>query len=1212
MATESIGNIGELFFRPITRSINSVVKVDQDDAELVQQELDEYVLTGSLEQHYSHIFDAILDTEFNPTDETSIWISGFFGSGKSHFMKILGYVLENRDLADGRSAAEAFEARLQDEMLKGSVGKLDETFECEVLMFQIGSRASRAGEDSITDVINRQFNRERGYAQIPWVARLEEDLEREGKYDAFVDAIESERDKPWTTVREGAIFVEQAIREALVEINSGWDESDAKSAIQNVKDEPEIAPASLAERLLEHVEALEAETDKQVRYFVFLDEISQFIGDDEQMLLELQSIAEQFGQQGNGKLWLGVTSQEKIQELVPGVLAKSLEESKVADRFPLRFDLISDNLDHVVRERILKKKSDAIPPLRDLYQENEGRLSARYKLNTSRQIDTIDEESFIECYPFLPYQLEILPRIFAALRGRGSDDRLTGRERTLIDVTQQVFNEPQNLREQELGSLATLDLIYEEIVEEIDDDDQRTIREVDPKGVDTEVASRVLKSLYLLQRLDWISNTPANIATTLYDDIGDKSDLDEQVEAALEQLVDEGYVGLNEDGYRFLQESERKLEEEIESEKADVGDVRREAKKFIREILDDADTVRYEGQAFDITVTADGDELSSDGHIQLEAYSPLYYDDVDPGDLKTQSFGEESTIYWIANADDADSIYGDVKRVYQVREVLNRKQGERLSEEEQRAVDRKKDEFDRMQSDVESALTKAFQTGTLIHHGDDTALRESGTKIDRIIQGPARDAVEQVFPKLDAGLATVSNQNIEQIFGDLEGRSNPTVFENLGVVDGGELNTGARICSEVIDEIEDRKRTGEVPTGQALIDHFGEPPYGWSRDVVRLAAAALFRNGSIVPTYKERVYETYTDDGAEEVFTQVSKFRQASFEERETVDIETRNEANKQLDILFDKKVKQTDQEVASGIKEVAGHWIEICGGLVPQLERCDFPLTDELEQLSELLNRIRDKPTSAARITAFVDNVEELRPLVDAAKSVHAFDDEGKLDEYQIIRDFMVDEWQEFSGLAASSRYVEMDETVPDAAARVLEELDSESVVERWTDVRTDYQTVAGAYASTYEDLYETRHDVYDEAVGKVRDYAASLDEGDSIDSDALEGALHPLTSRMGESSIDVEVDGRSHLGLNPSLTRLNEHLQTVDSYQRQAREAVEELIPEGDDVETRRVSLTEFFGTVTVRDLDDLEGPIASLKERVADILDGDEDAEIEIRFD
>ncbi len=1203
MSSNTITSIEDIFYRKIDRHINRVVKVEQNDTETVKQELDEYVLTGSLEQHYLKILEAIRETEHNPTDETGVWISGFFGSGKSHFMKILGYVLEDKTLPDGRSAADAFKPRAKDETLKATVDAVSRTFDSEVLMFQIGSRTSRAGEDSITDVINREFNRKRGYAELPWVARLEEDLENEGRYEAFKKAVEAEDGRSWSDISQNATFIEPKIEHGLINSIPDFDAEDAKNAITNVKQEPEITPASLADRILNYVEQKELETDQDVRYFVFLDEISQFIGDDEQMLLELQSIAEEFGQQGMGKLWLGVTSQEKLEELVPGVLAKNLEESKVGDRFPHQTDLISDNLEDVVRDRILQKNGEAIPSIKSLYDKNEGRLSARYKLHSSRQMESIDGDSFVECYPFLPYQLEILPQIFAALRGRGSDDRLTGRERTLIDVTQSVFNEPHNLRDKALGSLATLDLVYEEIVEDIDDDDERTIANAAPKNVDRELARRVLKSLYLLQRLDWIPNTASNIATTLYDEIDDMSSLEGEIEEVLDQLVEEGYVGRSEEGYRFLQESERKLEDDIVSVGVNEGEIRRRSKEFVRDSLDNADTVRYREQAFPLSIEADGEQLSDKGHIYLHAYSPVHqqYEEVNPRTLKTQSFDRGDTVYWIADDSEADDIKSRIKRITQIEQIVSEKRGQQLSAEEQEALDKKKEDLTRMRRSVERDIEAGFQTGALIYHGTETELAESGTRLERIIQDPARDAVERVFTKLEDGLGSVSNRNIEALFDDLESRSNPAVFKELNVVIDGELNPEARIATEVAGEIDAREKTGDVPTGKALIKHFEEPPYGWSRDIVRLAAAVLFRNGSIMTIYKEQTFDSYVDDGAKDVFTQISKFREASFKERETVDPEVRNEAKQALDILFDKKVKQTDQEVAQGISEVSSKWIETCKERQTNLDDALFPLRDEPKRLVTVLEGIRSKGTSAAKINTFLDYKDELESLVGTVKKIVQFDQSGKLDQYAIYREFLENEWEEFEALATSSSFVELSDDVRDAARQLEGEIDSTAVVENWSNIETDYHMIANAYARTYEDLHTRRYELYSRAADDVRALGADLDTDD------LETAVEPLTNRMGKASISITVDGRSHLNLTPSLKQLSEYLQTVDSYRRTARERVDTLRPKDDNVTHHRVDLEEFFGGVVVSEAGDLEAPIDRLRTEVGELLEDEGDVEV-----
>ena len=1206
--TTSATKINEIFYREITREINEVVKVDNDDPELAQQELEEYILTPQLEQYFLDALEAITDTEHNQTEDIGMWISGFFGSGKSHFMKILGYILENEELPRGNTASEIFTQRTENEMLRGSVGGVNRKFDSEVMMFQIGAKADATEAESITEIIHREFNIQRGYAAMPWVAALEEDLEAEGRYEAFKEAIEEQRGEPWEEVRTRAAFLRPHVKQALAACTPAFDEEDAEQAIEDVEEGVLINATTLTKKILDHVERKEEETENDHRYFVFIDEISQFIGDDQQNILTLQSIVEEFGRQGQGKLWLGVTSQEELKELVEGVLVNQEEQNKVRDRFPNRYNLRSEDLDKIVRERILQKDPQYHEELRQLVNERDGTLSARYKIDSGRDLKEISRKNFIECYPFLPYQLDILPAIFGALRGEGSDDRLTGRERTLIDVTQSVLKDSDLLYNSQLGELVTLDLIFDEIKEEIPDADVSSIEEAAPKDADNELARRVLKSLYLLQELDWVPNTANNIATTLQGKITDASDLTslhQDVDEALDALVEAGYVGRSEEGYRIPRETERKLENEIKSVDIRPGDVRRFSKRLLNDLLDRTTSVRYESQSFDVTVEVDGETLSTGGRIFLQAYSPIQqlYEDIDERTLKQQSFSQEDTVYWIADAEDAADLKSDLERIQQVEQTLRNKRSEQLSEQQQDAVAQKQEDVNRLQNEVERRLRDAFRKGTVIYNGTATELNESNKNLDSIISDPVTEAIPRVFTKLEHGLANVKDRHLEQIFGALESTSAPSVFRELDVVLDGELNPEARIASEVEDEIQQREQDGEDRTGSDLVAHFGQPPYGWSRDVVRLATAVLFRNGSIVATHQERPYENYTDDGATELFEQVSKFKHTSFDERETVDPDTRNTAKQLLDRLFDKKVKRTDQAVEGGIGEVIDTWTNWTTGIKRGLERVQFPLLGAVDSFETRLQNLDQQPTAAKRIKQFVEFEDGLEQLTPHVKAVKSFVEADRLETYDTYATFLNDEW---STLIEQADETPDHVTVSAEARKAADKLDtilsSEQVVNDWTNAQTEYQKAAQAYASAYTDLYEQRHEVYTDAIGRVQSYA----DGELEESD-LKAALQPLASRLGNESISLDVSAGDHLDRSPDIGRLVEHIQTVDSYEKQAREAVDRRRPE--DTVHKTVDLQSIFGSETITDIEELEEPIDELRDAVATALDEEED--VEVRF-
>lgn len=275
-----------------------------------------------------------------------------------------------------------------------------------------------------------------------------------------------------------------------------------------------------------------------------------------------------------------------------------------------------------------------------------------------------------------------------------------------------------------------------------------------------------------------------------------------------------------------------------------------------------------------------------------------------------------------------------------------------------------------------------------------------------------------------------------------------------------------------------------------------------------------------------------------------------------------------------------------------------------------DFPLVDEVDQFQTRLNNLLQQPTSAKRIKQFVEFEDELEHLAKTAKAVAEFcgepSGENNLKEYETIQDFISGEWATLVDEADDHHgLVEVSDDAHDAANRVKDTLDTEGVIEQWNDVKTDYRTAAEAFASTYEELYEQRYETYTASIDNVRVYA-----GDDIDDDDLRSALSDLTERQGQGSVDLDISGKDHISPDPSLTRLTEHIQTVDAYENSVKNEIDDLEEDDDGGKIReKVDTSDIFGNTVVTEPDDVEEPIADLRERVEDLLD--QDGDVEIRF-
>ena len=198
--------IKDMFVKKIDREIQGVIIVGQGEDANVSQELEEYVVTRELQKHFADFYSAYKKGIVETTPKMGVWISGFFGSGKSHFLKILSYLLENRQVGD-RKAMDYFveDKKIVDPMVLADM-KLAADTPTDVILFNIDSKSETNGKqnkDAIVNVFLKVFNQMQGFCgSIPHVADLERRLSEEGRYDEFKATFEEEYGDPWEDSRQ--------------------------------------------------------------------------------------------------------------------------------------------------------------------------------------------------------------------------------------------------------------------------------------------------------------------------------------------------------------------------------------------------------------------------------------------------------------------------------------------------------------------------------------------------------------------------------------------------------------------------------------------------------------------------------------------------------------------------------------------------------------------------------------------------------------------------------------------------------------------------------------------------------------------------------------------------------------------------------------------------------------------------------------------------
>ena len=563
--------IQNLFQKDISRPINGVVKADQLDESSVWQELEEFVVTKELDQHLRRFFSSYCEAMDKTRDpdvagRIGVWISGFFGSGKSHFIKVLSYLLNNENHThDGqtRQAVEFFDLKIKDAMLLGDIKRAGGSH-TDVILFNIDSKAdNRAGRDAILAVFLKVLNELSGYSgDHPHIAHMERYLEGKGRLGTFHDAYRTLTGTDWTDERDAYMFNRDEVIKALAHSLRQSEQS-----CEKWMDGAEGNFALTIENFCQWVQDYLDSRGEDHRIIFLVDEVGQFIGTDTHLMLNLQTITEELGTLCQGRAWVVVTSQEDIDAVlgeIQGTRAKDF--SKIQGRFRTRLSLSSANVDEVIQERLLAKRKEVRADLEAEYARQsdilKNQLSFKDAGTTFPQFR--DADDFVRNYPFAPYQFKLLQKIFESIRKAGATGlHLAQGERSLLDAFQHAG---QSVSGKEVGILVPLYRFYPSIESFLDTTVKRTIDQARDNASLEDFDARLLEVLFLIRYVDEVKGNVDNLVTLCLDQIdADRLALRKTIEASLQRLERETLVNRSGDTYFFLTSEERDINREIKN-----------------------------------------------------------------------------------------------------------------------------------------------------------------------------------------------------------------------------------------------------------------------------------------------------------------------------------------------------------------------------------------------------------------------------------------------------------------------------------------------------------------------------------------------------------------------------------------------------------------------------------------------------------------------
>ena len=229
--------IREILARDPDRPIETVIKITDHDPERVWREMDEYVPTQRIKDYFREILDVLLETRRGSTEKVCIWVSGFFGSGKSHFLKVLGYLLEDRPLQDPQGHRHSSQELLCRRLgLENFIPHLEREFKINVLFINLLDHdPQNPGRPTLSRLIYRQLLKQSGLATVFWIAAWEKELQELNLWQEFRDWVKRNYGREWE--RERDLNAEVILKRALPELvpERYTSEEEVAEAIQESK-----------------------------------------------------------------------------------------------------------------------------------------------------------------------------------------------------------------------------------------------------------------------------------------------------------------------------------------------------------------------------------------------------------------------------------------------------------------------------------------------------------------------------------------------------------------------------------------------------------------------------------------------------------------------------------------------------------------------------------------------------------------------------------------------------------------------------------------------------------------------------------------------------------------------------------------------------------------------------------------------------------------
>lgn len=1101
--------------RNIYRTIEKVITYGADQEARLKAEISEYIVTENIELQFEELLSKMqLAMDAGGENEIGVWVSGFYGSGKSSFTKYLGLALDGKTEIDGIPFLKYLQDRMTKPQTKALLTTVAQKFPAAVILLDLASEMlAGATMEEVSTVLYYKVLQWAGYSRNIKVAALERRLKKDNQYQEFVSSVKEDYGFVWEEIQDDPLIIDSLVPELAHKYYP-----DLFSSPSSFNTEAEDFILFENERVEEMIDIVRETSGKEYVIFI-VDEVGQYVASRPNLILNIDGLAKNLKAVGDGKVWIMGTAQQTLKEDDPRAALNSPELYKLEARFPIQIDLESRDIKEICYRRLLAKSPSGRKNLATLFKNHGPELRHNAKLEDAKYYDAaFDEETFINLYPFLPAHFDILLHLLGALAKSTGGLGLRSAIKVIQDILIEGTEEQQAIAECPVGLLATTVTLFDTLEKDI----QRAAPSIFTAATktfirfpDSEIHHQVAKTVAVLQILDNIPVTIPNVASLTHPAV-DEPSREDAVKSVVDDLKSDSMVpfGEKEGSLCFFSEKIN----DIEQERAQLPLRSVETRRIQTEALKNAFSPLPSTRLHNTFTVTSGLKMSVGNMLVniagdreaiqtvVEFVTPEDYETertrlVDESRLRTS----QNLIYLLGRSD--DQINYLIAEIYRSREIASRHKSD-PDQEVKEYCGSQIDLAGSLERDLQRVLLGLLKGGSFIFRGETTAVEnvdpnplQAAKKYLNKVGGQVFERYPEAPLRVKTGLAEkfLRMENLNAVTADTD------PLGLVKVVSGTpRIYSNHKALVSIKDYID---RSGSVD-GKRLTEHFSSAPFGWSPDTLRYLVAALLKNGEIKLRISGREINVPGQQAIEGLRTNNS-FKSVGVSLRDgIVDPGILAMAAERMTKLSGDRIIPLEQNISKAGMKYFPKLQQRYGSLGERLKSLNLPGADDIQNLNQDLTDIIE--TDASDLPQRLGSEESTlyKNLQWAGEVYQAFEQglEGTIAE---LRTYL----QEIQLLPVTGIPGDLRMSVEDTLAQIAERMGAKDFYKHAADLSTAMTTIKSAVQGNNQKLKAGQEDAirsHEQELQKMQDWTELTQEEQSQTLAELD-SLIPTTSYEG-----------------------------------------------------------------------------------------------------